>query len=42
MPKPQEKAELLDKIFDYLYIKTVEELKILLAEVKQDAREKRK
>ena len=34
MARPQEKAEILDEIFDYLYKKTVEDLKILLAELK--------
>lgn len=41
MPRNHEKAELLDKIFDYLYIKTSNELKLLLVELKQDAKEKR-
>lgn len=38
MARPQEKAEILDEIFDLLYIKTVDDLKILLAGFKDEKR----
>ena len=41
MPRRQEKAEILDEIFDLLYVKTVEKLKILLAELKGEKKRRK-